>query len=68
MEDIKERLRRLNEANEKYRELGFNAKVLLDLHLENPSKWDAEKILENLFKQYEKLGFKPTGGDEDGRD
>ena len=35
-------------------ELGSKAKVLLDLYLENPKKFHAEFVLEQLLKEYEK--------------
>jgi hypothetical protein len=39
-------------------DLGKRAKILIDLHLENPEKFSKEFILDQLFKQYEKQGFK----------
>ena len=36
-------------------EFGQIAKVLLDLHLEDPKKYDQSFILEKLFSNYEKL-------------
>lgn len=38
-------------------ELGSKAKVLLDLYLENPKKFHAEFVLEQLLNEYEKQGF-----------
>lgn len=38
-------------------ELGSKAKVLLDLYLENPKKYNAEFVVEQLLNEYEKQGF-----------
>lgn len=38
-------------------ELGSKAKVLLDLYLENPKKYNSEFVIEQLLNEYEKQGF-----------
>lgn len=38
-------------------ELGHYAKVLVDLHLENPKKFDAKTVLDRLINEYEKRKF-----------
>jgi hypothetical protein len=45
----------INDKGKKRLELGERAKVLLDLHLENPKKYDSEFVLNYLLNQYEKL-------------
>lgn len=42
-------------GQEKRYELGYRAKVLLDLHLENPKEFNAEFVLNKLFELYEKF-------------
>lgn len=41
--------------NEKLNEIGLQAKVLMDLHLEKPKEFGAERVLEELMKVYERL-------------
>jgi hypothetical protein len=41
--------------NEKLNEMGLQAKVLVDLYLEKPKEFNAERILNELMSVYEKL-------------
>lgn len=43
-----------------FESLGRIAKVLLDLHLEDPKTYNDSYVLEKLFNNYEKLGFAPN--------
>ncbi|MEW4223162.1 hypothetical protein [Rossellomorea marisflavi] len=45
------------ERSEKIIEIGTKAKVLIDLHLENPVEFSPEYVLEKLLCAYTKLGF-----------
>jgi hypothetical protein len=47
----------VSEEGLKKSELGELAKVLIDLHLEDPKKFDAEMILTKLVDKYSALGF-----------
>lgn len=47
----------MSDGDLKRLEIGYRAKVLLDLHLEDPKGYPAEFILNSLFKEYEKQGF-----------
>ena len=39
----------------KIQELGIKAKVLMELNLEKPKEFNAERILNELMNEYEKL-------------
>jgi hypothetical protein len=41
--------------NEKLIEIGRQAKVLMELHLEKPKDFHSERILDELINVYEKL-------------
>lgn len=43
-----------------FERLGRMAKVLLELHLEDPKTYNDKYVLEKLFLNYEKLGFSPN--------
>jgi L-rhamnose isomerase len=47
----------ISEAGLKKQELGELAMVLIDLHLEEPKKFNAELILQKLIDKYAALGF-----------
>jgi hypothetical protein len=47
----------MSEYDLKVFELGKRAKVLLDLHIENPKRFNADAILDHLFMEYEKHKF-----------
>ncbi|MGF2617768.1 hypothetical protein ACQUWN_19495 [Rossellomorea aquimaris] len=49
----------LSDSDKKELEMGHWARVLVDLHLEKPKKFDAETVLNELCKHYEKIGFEP---------
>jgi hypothetical protein len=55
----------MNERRLKYLEIGIMTKVLLDLHLENPTLFKAEKVINELVKEYEKLGLEKEMEDEE---
>jgi hypothetical protein len=42
---------------EKLNDIGMRAKVLMDLHLENPKEFNAERILDEIMNLYENLGL-----------
>jgi hypothetical protein len=41
--------------SEKLNEIGLQAKVLVELHLEKPKEFNAETVLNELINVYEKL-------------
>jgi hypothetical protein len=43
--------------NEKLTEIGRQAKVLMELHLEKPKEFNSDRVLNELMNVYEKLGL-----------
>ena len=41
-------------------ELGHNAKVLIELHRENPDEFGILKVIQLLEKEYDRLGLEPA--------
>ena len=44
---------------QKHQKLGLTAKVLMELHLKDPKRFNAEHILDQLRNEYERLGLEP---------
>lgn len=55
------KLHPMSEGSLKRLALGELAKVLIDLHLENPKQYDAEFILDKLVSEYSKQGLDLEG-------
>lgn len=45
------------EHDDKLKELGLHAKVLLQLHLEKPAEYHPVDVLDKLFSKFEALGL-----------
>lgn len=48
------------EYDEKLREIGMQAKVLLELHIEKPKEFSKKVVIERLLEMYEKMDFNPN--------